>query len=413
MSLTASSLLNTVGRLCSGAEPGSTVLHVCSDYPGSPVFHELIANLSREQQSRTAVYVPLRKTHEFLGQHRYEPDSAPVLYSKDYREFDRLFYHRKCSKILEGIRRQVELSGVGLVHAHYLFAAGGVAYGLKREFGIPYVVAVRNSDVNVYFRFARHLREAGVQILRNAERVFFLSPAYQDKTAYRYLPKHERDALLAKSLVIPSGINDFWFGNRLTSSRHFPRSPLKLLYVGELTKNKNLESTIAATAMLNSRGIPVELTIVGTGSHENQIAAIASRHKGLVNLRGWVTGWQERLAVYRNADVFVMPSFKETFGLVYFEAMSQGLPVIYSRGEGIDGYFEQGRVGYACNPSNVTEIADRIQDIQANYSKMSDAARGAVDICQWRSVAGQYEDIYRSLIAARTHRRLHTMSSQL
>ena len=41
-----------------------------------------------------------------------------------------------------------------------------------------------------------------------------------------------------------------------------------------------------------------------------------------------------------------MPSRYETFGLVYGEAMSQGLPIIYSKGQGVDGYFKEGTVGY-------------------------------------------------------------------
>jgi len=42
-----------------------------------------------------------------------------------------------------------------------------------------------------------------------------------------------------------------------------------------------------------------------------------------------------------------MPSITETFGLVYAEALSQGLPVLYTRGQGFDRQFEEGEVGYA------------------------------------------------------------------
>jgi glycosyltransferase involved in cell wall biosynthesis len=50
---------------------------------------------------------------------------------------------------------------------------------------------------------------------------------------------------------------------------------------------------------------------------------------------------------YRNSDIFIMPSYNETFGLVYIEAMSQGLPIIYTQNEGVDGYFKEGSVGYS------------------------------------------------------------------
>lgn len=397
MSLTASSLDNVIDRLAVGAAPGSIVLHVASDYPGSPVLHELIAHFSEKWLQRTCVYVPMRVTHEFLGQHEFEADCVPVLYSKDYTEFDRLFYHRKCSKILAAIRRQVELSGVGLVHAHTLFSAGGVALRLKRQFGIPYIVAVRNSDLNVYFKFGRHLRAFALDVLQNAAKVFFLSPSYREIVASRYVPTELRSTILAKSAVVPSGINDYWH-EHLGNARPQPQHPLQLLYVGELTKNKNVESTIAVAVELNRRGIQAELTIHGTGRDERRIQRIAARHKRIVHLNGWVRSWPERLAIYRAADIFVMPSITETFGLVYIEAMSQGLPVIYTSGQGIDGYFQPGHVGFACEPKSISEMADRIEELVKTYATVSANAIAAVEMCRWNLVAEQYEQLYDHLV---------------
>ena len=66
-----------------------------------------------------------------------------------------------------------------------------------------------------------------------------------------------------------------------------------------------------------------------------------------------------------------MPSFHETFGLVYIEAMSQGLPIIYTKGEGIDGYFKEATVGYSVNPKDVKNIVKKIEMIIHNYNKIS------------------------------------------
>ena len=56
-----------------------------------------------------------------------------------------------------------------------------------------------------------------------------------------------------------------------------------------------------------------------------------------------------------------MPSFPETFGLVYVEAMSQGLPIIYTKGQGIDGYFEDGKVGYPVNTKDSNDIVKKLR----------------------------------------------------
>jgi glycosyltransferase involved in cell wall biosynthesis len=92
-----------------------------------------------------------------------------------------------------------------------------------------------------------------------------------------------------------------------------------------------------------------------------------------------------------------MPSFHETFGLVYIEAMTQGLPVLYTRGEGIDGYFEQGQVGYCVDPHDVNDIADKIELTLSDYDSISRHCFEAVDNFSWHHIARHYESLYSSL----------------
>ena len=55
-------------------------------------------------------------------------------------------------------------------------------------------------------------------------------------------------------------------------------------------------------------------------------------------------------------QIFAMPSFNETFGLVYIEALSQNLPILYTKSEGIYKYFEEGHFGIGVEPSNIASI---------------------------------------------------------
>ena len=97
---------------------------------------------------------------------------------------------------------------------------------------------------------------------------------------------------------------------------------------------------------------------------------------------------------YREADVFVMPSFFETFGLVYLEAMSQGLPLIYSKDQGFDGFYTDGRIGYAVNPSDTDGIADKINIIFENYEAISMNCIEEVHGFSWDAIASAYMGIY-------------------
>ena len=66
-----------------------------------------------------------------------------------------------------------------------------------------------------------------------------------------------------------------------------------------------------------------------------------------------------------------MPSFTESFGLVYAEAMSQGLPVIYSKGQGFDNQFPEGMVGVHVSAYDAHDVAEGIEKVVNNFYQMT------------------------------------------
>ena len=89
-----------------------------------------------------------------------------------------------------------------------------------------------------------------------------------------------------------------------------------------------------------------------------------------------------------------MPSILETFGLVYAEAMSQGIPIIYSKGQGFDGQFDNGIVGYAVNCFDYKDISEKIIDLYNNYQQFSEQCLSMVDKFNWSTIAQEYMKIY-------------------
>ncbi|KQV70490.1 glycosyltransferase [Rhizobium sp. Root1220] len=103
--------------------------------------------------------------------------------------------------------------------------------------------------------------------------------------------------------------------------------PLKLLYAGRLIRTKGAQDIINAMSLL--RELPVELAIVGDGPDRRECEALIAS-LGLserVSLVGWRPK-DELPGFYRNADVFVFPSYREAGGNVALEAMSFSLPLI-------------------------------------------------------------------------------------
>ena len=75
--------------------------------------------------------------------------------------------------------------------------------------------------------------------------------------------------------------------------------------------------------------------------------------------------------IYKENDIFLLPSVNETFGRAYVEAMTQGLPVIYTQGQGFDKNFPDGEVGYSVPCDAPETIADRIEETIKRYDEIS------------------------------------------
>ena len=88
-----------------------------------------------------------------------------------------------------------------------------------------------------------------------------------------------------------------------------------------------------------------------------------------------------------------MPSKFELFGLVYIEALSQGKPVLYSKGEGIDGFLTNYRAGKAVDPDNADAIANGIKEIVKNYKDYTDFDEIVLPF-NWDTIASVYRKLY-------------------
>lgn len=139
---------------------------------------------------------------------------------------------------------------------------------------------------------------------------------------------------------------------------------VKLLSVGRLDPEKGLTDLItAAHELIERRGIAFTLTIVGTGSEQDQLKREVSR-VGLdehVHFPGYVPYGPELLRLYRESDVFLLPSFTEGCPQVLIEAMACGVPVIATRVGGIPHLIRDGQNGLLVDPANARQLAGAVR----------------------------------------------------
>jgi glycosyltransferase involved in cell wall biosynthesis len=368
----------------------TSLFHVCGDYCRTKVYESLFRHLAEHISSQIA-YCAVRRGSALpaSGPHPcppYQCEVRPIL-----SRLDRALFHSKLRKICRDATRICTIDRVDLVHAHTLYSDGGVALWLKRRYSLPFVVTVRNTDMHVFRRWRPDLRFFERAVLREAARVICLTPAYARKLCAS-LDAGTRNAVENKLAVIPNGLDERWLSTDLMPPP--PKEAWRIICVQDGTKNKNVETLIAAAALL-SRYNPVVLTIVG--SHKN-LPAPALPRTLTIHQMGRVSDWQALAALYGSSHVFAMPSIHESFGIVYLEALSQGLPVLYSRGEGLGGAVEDLSVFHEVDPHDASDIARALRRVLESSLVPRFACRQAARSFVWGTVAQRLNELYRRVL---------------
>lgn len=373
------------------------VLQVCSYYITSKLYKNLVESLERRGLYND-IYIPVH-SNDLIDKYKgIENEKTRYIYSNCFNKIDRISFRLKNRKIYSDLNKKIDFESIDIIHAHSLFVNGYLAYKIKKDKNINYVVAVRNTDVNTFLKKMIHLRKIGVEIMINAKQIVFVSPKYRDSVIEKYIPDNLKEEIKSKSIVIPNGIDEFWFDNLNMGYKEINKNNLKLLYVGKLDRNKNIYTSMNVVKKLNNMGYKATLDIVGDGPEFKNIKKISKvDYNGKIILHGYMD--RERIIkLYRNSDIFVMPSKYETFGLVYIEAISQGLPVIYTKGQGFDGYFDEGRVGYSVRYNDVDEIARRIINIvEKSPWDLRYIKEDLKTSFNWSNIASTYNEIYEKI----------------
>ncbi|HEY2992740.1 MAG TPA: glycosyltransferase [Methylomirabilota bacterium] len=258
---------------------------------------------------------------------------------------ERVFDH--LDEFVDGVDAFRLGSGVDydLIHSHY-WLSGAVGLALRQRWGVPLVHM---------FHTLGHLkngatppgadREPAVRLAEEARIVGAVDRLIAATVVERAHLVSQYGADPARIAVIPCGVDTELFA---PGDRRAARAELglgedpRLLYVGRQSPIKGLETLLDAMARLRAGGTPARLSIVGGDADEpldGHEAALRERlaRLGLGDAVTFVGAQpQDRLpAWYNAADVTVLPSYYESFGMVALEAMACGSPVVASRVGGL------------------------------------------------------------------------------
>ena len=365
------------------------IQHICCNLAGSTVFPQLFEAIDAQGVAQQ-VFVPERRARDLC---KNLPHNVPTQSALTVRASDMLFFFRKAQRTVPYMCYEVDWRGVTLVHAHTLFTDGSIARALCKRIHLPYIVTLRYSDLDVIWRYEPHLRPMGRAILRDAAGVVCLSEGARQRVREMCVPPKEREAFDRKTWVIPNGIDPAWLTGE---PRKALAEPVRVGFAGLMNGRKRPLDALNAVHLADESGLGRRFVLraCGRGALEKRLAEKLREGDCCV---GRVQGMEAMKAFYAGCDVLLVPSKAETFGMVYLEAMSQGVPVLYTRGQGFDGQFPEGEVGYSVKAGDVCDQADRLLAVCEGYAERSARCVAHAGEYAWPIVAGKWKALYEAL----------------
>jgi D-inositol-3-phosphate glycosyltransferase len=292
-----------------------------------------------------------------------------------------------------------------VVHSHY-WLSGLVGERLKARWRVPHVTMFHTlGEIKNRASLSEHETDLRIrseaEIIAGADRVICATEA--ERALIRQL--YRADA--GKVSVIPLGVDlDRFRPADQVAARHALglNGERIILFVGRLEPLKGIDILINAAASLESDVDCSVLIVGGDETSKTQVARLRylARQRGIEERIAFVGAVDhEMLPLYYNAaDVCVVPSHYESFGLVAVEAMASGVPVVASRVGGLMGTVKDGETGYLIPwlcPEPFAERIELLLDNEPLRRNLGGAAREAVARYRWENVAAAVLEVYTDL----------------
>lgn len=312
------------------------------------------------------------------------------------------------------------LESFDIVHIHglYRFPVTYTAWRARKT-GVPYIITPHGSLDPFLYRQSRFGKMA-LPLKRLYERLFDI-PNLNHAAAIHYTTQEEAEGaaflgLRAKPVIVPNGIDwesyadlpekgAFRIGLGLSE-----QTPL-ILFLGRINFTKGLDLLVPAFALVAQQYAEARLAIVGPDNEGYGLKVRKwCRDQGIQDKVFFVGhfGPEEVKQAYVDADVFVLPSYTENFGMTVVEAMACGCPVVISDQVNIWREVQEEGAGLVVglDPAQIADAICRILWDKEGAGEMGRRGRLAAERrYSWSKIVEQMTDVYRRLIAERAAER--------
>lgn len=293
----------------------------------------------------------------------------------------------------------IEFENLDLLHVHYALPHATSAYLAKQimiERGktVPIVTTLHGTDITLVGKDPsyKHVVEFSID---KSDGVTAVSE-YLKKETYSNFDLNQ------DIKVIPNFIDLERF--KKSNKSHFkkaicPDDEKVVVHVSNFRKVKRVPEVIAVFAKILDHGIKAKLLLVGDGP-DRQKAEQQCRDLGICEHTRFLGKLDEVEEVLSIADLFLIPSGSETFGLAALEAMSCSVPVISSNIGGLPEVNIEGETGYLCDLDDIDCMAKHAVNIlsdQSLFDQLSSNARKRAELFNQDLVVEMYEDFYKEV----------------
>lgn len=297
-----------------------------------------------------------------------------------------------------------------IAHIHALFSpVSSLGATILRQQGLPYLLRPLGTLDPADLQKKKQLKQLYATVL---ERPNIAGAAAIHFTSAQEADVSERFGTNTPGIILPLGVAplpettaaiDVY--DRFT----IPRDRPIILFMSRLDPKKGLDLLIPALETLQQEGLDFHLLLCGANPQDREYEQ--SIHTQIQNsplqthttLTGFVAG-DLKTALLNTADLFVLPSYYENFGISVAEAMLVGLPVVISDQVHIWQDIQQSQSGWICNCSQdslTTQLRDALKAPEERSHRGQNAQQAAQERYSWQAIAQQAIVTYRSILSDR------------
>lgn len=315
----------------------------------------------------------------------------------DYPLFDYPPYELVLASKLVDVVKSAELD---LLHVHYAIPHASAAYmaqQILREEGIkiPFITTLHGTDITLVGK-GGSFEPVITFAINHSDAVTAVSESLKSDTLNHFKITKKIDVI--PNFVCIEGC-DFPEIDSNLKARFAPNGERIVAHVSNFRKVKRIPDVIEVFHKILEQ-VPAKLLLIGDGP-ELHNAEVNCREKGIFEQVLSLGKLNDISRVLSVADLFLLPSESESFGLAALEAMALGIPVVSSNSGGIPEVNKHGFSGYLCDVGNVSEMAkygiEILQD-ETSLKRFRENAFGQAKKFDILNILPHYEELYQKLI---------------